>query len=106
MIEEGPTMTTPGGVHRLVDKVPEDRLADVLGYLCDLQDTDEALSEETKAAIEEGLADIRHGRTISLEDYRRARKVGIHDEDNTPSANARFSERSLVRQLRRETGMW
>jgi predicted transcriptional regulator len=34
---------------------------------------DEPLSAETRAAIEEGLNDIRTGRTIPLEEYRRTR---------------------------------
>jgi len=56
-----------------VDVLPEDRLADVLDFLTDLQDTDVSLSPETEAAIEEGLEDIRNGRTITLQEYRRKR---------------------------------
>jgi predicted transcriptional regulator len=37
----------------------------------DLEAADETLSAATEAAIEEGLDDIRNGRTISLEEYRR-----------------------------------
>jgi hypothetical protein len=73
MIEERPAMTVRENVHQLIDALPEDRLADVLAYLADLQDEDASLSPETKAAIEEGLDDIRKGRTISLTDYRRTR---------------------------------
>jgi predicted transcriptional regulator len=65
-------MTVRENVHQLVDTLPEDRLADVLDYLADLNDTDE-ISAETKAAIEEGLQDIRSGRTITIEEYRRTR---------------------------------
>jgi hypothetical protein len=57
----------------LVDTLTEERLDDVLDYLADLGDTDESLSAETSAAIEEGLEDIREGRTISLGDHWRAR---------------------------------
>ena len=46
--------------------------ADVLDYLA-TRDTDEQVGEETKAAIEEGLADLRAGRTMTLEEYRRTR---------------------------------
>ena len=60
-------------VHQLVDTLPEDRLADVLDYLADLQDEGAALAPETTDAIEEGLDDIRNGRTISLAEYRRTR---------------------------------
>jgi hypothetical protein len=71
MIEVKGAMTVREDVHRLVDKLPEDRLEDALDYLADLGDTDETLSAATEVAIEEGLADIRAGRTISLEQYRR-----------------------------------
>lgn len=70
MIEE--EMTVRENVHQLVDTLPEDRLTDALDYLADLNDTDD-ISAETKAAIEEGLEDIRAGRTITIEEYRRTR---------------------------------
>jgi len=68
-------MTVRENVHQLIDALPEDRLADVMDYLADLQDEDATLSPETIAAIEEGLDDIRNGRTISLTDYRRTRRL-------------------------------
>jgi len=64
-------MTVRDNVHQLVDTLPEERLADVLDYLAELKDGEEPLSSETEAAIEEGLDDLRHGRTITLEEYRR-----------------------------------
>jgi hypothetical protein len=73
MIEERAVMTVRENVHQLVDALPESRLADALDYLTDLQDTDVSLSPETQAAIEEGLDDIRNGRTIALQEYRRTR---------------------------------
>ncbi len=75
MIEEGVSMTVRDNVHQLVDALPEERLADVLDYLAELHDGEEPLSPETEAAIEEGLDDLRHGRTITLEEYRRTRRV-------------------------------
>jgi predicted transcriptional regulator len=72
MIEQEVIMTVRENVHQLVDTLPEDRLVDVLDYLADLNDTDE-VSAETKAAIGEGLEDIRAGRTITIEEYRRTR---------------------------------
>ena len=72
MIEEEAIMTVRENVHQLVDTLPEDRLADLLDYLADLNDTDE-VSAETKAAIGEGLEDIRAGRTITIEEHRRTR---------------------------------
>jgi hypothetical protein len=65
-------MTVRENVHQLVDTLPEERLADALDYLADLNDTDD-ISLETKAAIEEGLEDIRAGRGITIEEYRRTR---------------------------------
>lgn len=65
-------MTVRENVHQLVDTLPEDRLADAFDYLADLNDT-AGISPETEAAIEEGLEDIRAGRTITIEEYRRTR---------------------------------
>ena len=70
MIEERDAMTVRENVHQLVDALPESRLADALDYLADLQDTDVSLTPETHASIEEGLEDIRNGRTITLQEYR------------------------------------
>ena len=66
-------MNVRESVHQLIDSLPEDRLSDALDYLADLNDTDETLSADTKAAVDEGLADIKNGRTISLKEYRRTR---------------------------------
>jgi len=73
MMEERPFMSVRETVHQLVDALPEDRLADVLDYLADIEDEDASLSPEATEAINEGLDDIRNGRTISLADYRRTR---------------------------------
>ncbi len=58
-------MTVRENVHQLVDALPEDRLADALDYLAELKAEDQ-VSPEAQAAIEEGLDDIRNGRTITL----------------------------------------
>jgi hypothetical protein len=74
MIEERPLiMTVRENVHQIVDALPDERLEDVLDYLAELIEPDQPLSAETRASIEEGLDDIRHGRTITLEEYRRTR---------------------------------
>ena len=73
MIEERAAMTVRENVHQLVDALPENRLPDALDYLADLRDTDVSVSPETQAAITEGLDDIRNGRTITLQEYRRTR---------------------------------
>lgn len=53
----------------MTDKLPEDCVEDVLDYVVDLKENDEAIS----AAIQEGVDDIRHGRAISLAEYRQTR---------------------------------
>ena len=73
MIERETYMNVRENVHQLVDELSEDRLADALDYLADLNDTGETLSADAKAAVEEGLTDIENGRTISLKEYRRTR---------------------------------
>ena len=74
MIEERPPMmTVRENVHQIVDTLPDERLEDVLDYLAELSEPDEPLSAETRAAIDEGLDDIRNGRTIALDEYRRTR---------------------------------
>jgi hypothetical protein len=65
-------MTARDSLHRLIDTLPEERIADALDYVTELNDTGE-LSAETEAAIEEGLTDIHEGRTVTLEEYRRTR---------------------------------
>jgi len=62
--------TVRENIHQPVDTLPEDRLSD---FLADLGDAEETLSAATEAAIEEGVDDIRNGRMISLEEYRRTR---------------------------------
>jgi hypothetical protein len=69
----GPVMNVRENVHQLIDALPEERLADVRDYIADLQGGDTALDSATAAAVEEGLDDIRNGRTISLADYQRTR---------------------------------
>ena len=53
--------------------IADEQLEDVLDYLAELSEPDEPLSPETRAAIEVGLDDIRNGRTITLDEYRRTR---------------------------------
>ena len=66
-------MTVRENVHQIVDALPDEQLEDVLDYLAELSEADGPLSAETRAAIEEGLDDIRNGRTITLDEYRRTR---------------------------------
>jgi hypothetical protein len=66
-------MTVRENVHQIGDTLPDERLEDVLDYLAELSEPDEPLSADTRAAIEEGLDDIRNGRTVALDEYRRTR---------------------------------
>jgi predicted transcriptional regulator len=67
-------MNVRDNVHQLVDKLPEERLEEALDYLAELNGEDD-LSPQRKAAIEEGLEDLRQGRTITLDEYRRSRNL-------------------------------
>lgn len=66
-------MTARENVHQLVDTLPEGSLGDVLDYLESLVESDEPLSPEMLAAIEESREDFRQGRTLTLEEYSRTR---------------------------------
>ena len=61
-------------LHKLVDLLPEDQIADVRQYIEELRGEGK-LSEETLAAVREGLDDIEHGRVIDVQEYRRSRGV-------------------------------
>jgi hypothetical protein len=50
----------------LVESLPDDVLPEAISLLTHLED-DEPLSDEERANIEDGLADIREGRMISSE---------------------------------------
>ncbi len=66
-------MTVRENVHQFIDMLPEDCLDDVLDYFTELSEGGEPLAAETQAGIREGLDDIRQGRTIALDEYRRLR---------------------------------
>jgi predicted transcriptional regulator len=56
----------------LVESLPDDMLPEAISLLTHLED-DEPLSDQERANIEDGLADIREGRMMPLEDYERQR---------------------------------
>jgi hypothetical protein len=56
----------------LVESLPDDMLPEAISLLTHLED-DEPLSDQERAKVEDGLADIREGRMTSLEDYERHR---------------------------------
>lgn len=70
---------TKDALHRLVDELPEDQLAEAHQFLQDLvrgansEAADEPLDPETLASLERGLEDIRAGRVKSLEQYEKDR---------------------------------
>ncbi len=66
------SMTSREELHRLIDSLADDQLAEVREYLDELRG-EEALSEETLVAIREGLDDIERGRVMAVQDYRRTR---------------------------------
>ena len=66
-------MTVREELHHLVDDLPERQLQEVRQFVEDLKTEleEEPLSSETEAAIQEGLADIKAGRTVPWEQIKR-----------------------------------
>ena len=69
---EADSMTSREELHKLIDSLADDQIAEVRQYVEELRG-EEKLSEETLAAIREGLDDIEHGRVMDVEQYRRTR---------------------------------
>jgi predicted transcriptional regulator len=67
-------MTRREELHKLIDTLPDDQIAEVRQYIDQLRG-EEALSDGTLSAIREGLDDIHHGRVMDVEEYRRTRGV-------------------------------
>jgi predicted transcriptional regulator len=65
-------MTTREELHKLVDSLADDQIAQVRQYIDELRG-EHSLSEETLAAIREGLDDIENGRVMDVQEYRRTR---------------------------------
>ena len=63
-------MSTREELKTLIDKLPDDLLRDALHALTHLED-DEPLSEEEIANLEASQEDIKLGRVISLEKFKR-----------------------------------
>jgi predicted transcriptional regulator len=63
-------MTTREELHKLIDTLADDHIAEVRQYIDELRGR-ESLSEETLKAIHEGLNDIGHGRVMDVQEYRR-----------------------------------
>jgi predicted transcriptional regulator len=71
MIKAG-SMTSREELHKLIDSLPDDQIAELRQYAEELRG-EENLTEETLTAIREGLDDIEHGRVMDVEQYRRTR---------------------------------
>jgi hypothetical protein len=83
--DQDPAPTTREALHRLVDELPKDELADArlyLEYLCSGRDPlikklmeapydDEPETEEERAGMAEAWEDVRAGRVISHEEIKR-----------------------------------
>jgi predicted transcriptional regulator len=65
-------MTTREELHKLIDTLADDQIAEVWQYIDELRGG-ESLSKETLKAIHEGLNDIDHGRVMDVQEYRRTR---------------------------------
>ena len=63
-------MTTREQLRALVEDLPEDLLRDAIYALTHLED-DEPLSAEEIANLEASAEDFKHGRVISLEEFKR-----------------------------------
>jgi predicted transcriptional regulator len=62
-------MTAREELHKLIDSLADDQIAEVRQYTDELRGV-ESLSEETLAAIREGLDDIEHGRVMLVREDR------------------------------------
>lgn len=65
-------MTTREELHKLIDTLADDQIAELRRYIDELRG-EETLGESTLAAIREGLDDIQHGRVMDVDEYRRTR---------------------------------
>jgi len=63
-------MTVREELHRIADELPEEELLELRQIVDDLKtgtEAEETVSGESLAAIQEGLEDIKAGRTVSWE---------------------------------------
>ena len=65
-------MTTREELHKLIDTLADDQIAEVREYIDELR-REESIGEETLAAIREGLDDIEHRRVMDGKEYSRTR---------------------------------
>jgi len=65
-----PVMTAREQLRALVEELPDDRLRDAIYALTHLED-DEPLSEQEIANIAASEEDFKHGRVITLEEFKK-----------------------------------
>jgi hypothetical protein len=65
-------MTTREELHKLIDTLADDQIAELRHYIDELRG-EETLGEDTLGMVREGLDDIQHGRVIDVDEYRRTR---------------------------------
>jgi len=65
-------MTIREELHKLIDTLADEQIAEVRQYVDELRG-EESLSEDTRAAIREGLDDVEHGRVLGVQEYRHTR---------------------------------
>jgi hypothetical protein len=67
-------MTTKQEIHKLVEELPDQHVAELRRYVQDLSTTEvdeEKLSPDDLASIDRGLQDIQAGRVKTLDDNRK-----------------------------------
>ena len=65
-------MSSREELHKLIDTLADDQIDELHQYIDEVR-CEETLSENTLAAIREGLDYIQHGRVIDVNEYRRTR---------------------------------
>jgi predicted transcriptional regulator len=72
MQTEESRMTIREELHKLIDTLADDQIAELRQYVDELRG-EESLSDDTLGAIREGLKDVEHGRVMDVQEYRRTR---------------------------------
>jgi hypothetical protein len=64
-------MTTKDDLHHLVDELDDDAVGELLDYAQWLSQPEDTLTDEERARVETGKAEIASGDYVSLEELRR-----------------------------------
>lgn len=68
-------MSTRDEIQLIVSRLPDEKLDEVRELLEEFTSENEAVTNETEAAIGEGLNDIQSGRTVTLDEFKRTRRL-------------------------------